>query len=52
MCPRHCSLILRIYLRYPKFAYEWWRVGADCCVVKLSTSGLGAVIKFLVVGDA
>ena len=26
-------------------------LGADCCVVKLSTSGLGAVINFLVVGD-
>ena len=50
-CPQHCSIILHIYL-YPNLCVcvvEGW---GDCWVVKVSTSGLGAVINFLVVGDA
>ena len=45
------SIILRIYL-YPNVCVcvvDGW---GDCWVVKVSTSGLGAVINFLVVGDA
>ena len=45
------SIILRIYLN-PNVCVcvvDGW---GECCVVKVSTSGLGAVIIFLVVGDA
>ena len=45
------SIILRIYLN-PNLCVcvvEGW---GDCWVVKVSTSGSGAVINFLVVGDA
>ena len=45
------SIILRIYLN-PNLSVcvvDGW---GDCWVVKVSTSGLGAVINFLPVGDA
>ena len=45
------SIILRIYL-YPNVCVcvvDGW---GDCWFVKVSTSGLGEVINFLVVGDA
>ena len=45
------SIILRIYLN-PNVCVcvvDGW---GECCVVKVSTSGLGAVINFLLVGDA
>ena len=49
--PQHWSIILRIYL-YPNICLGVVEGWADCWAVKMSTSGLGAVINVLVVGDA
>ena len=45
------SIILRIYL-YPNVCVCMVDGWGDCWVVKVTTSGVGAVIHFLVVGDA
>ena len=50
-CPWHCSKFYAFTLTQT-FVYAWWMVGAIVALLKVSTSGLGEFINFLVVGDA